>query len=209
MSSTVDKYKNINDDNKGGFTLTNLDEMSNPIKIKRGYIRGVMNHADGREEVFETHVDGEIMNLIVNRASLLVSQLMKGETPGGVSYLAVGTGYGSGGTLQNPISPSITDTLLETELTRNAVSISYYDTAHAESDTIWQDMGGSIIRTNKLLISCTFTELQAVGALTEMGLFGGSGAASANGGNMINRKTFAVWNKPNNATLTWAWILVF
>jgi len=189
----------------GGIQL--MDKEQTIPSVKYGYILGELKHDDGRIETFEQHVDGDIMNLIVNRASLLVAQLMKdGTAGGGITYLAVGTGYGSGsgGTLQSPSSPLVGNIALENELTRKAVTVTYYDGAHAEPDTIYDST-----RTNKLQIVCTFTNAEAVGALTEMALFGGTGASARDGGTIINRRTFPVWNKPNNASLTWTWILVF
>lgn len=187
----------------------NFTEKEHPYGIKKGEILGEMVHADGRVERFHSHVGQDdlnefVQNLIVDRASILMAQHMKGDNVPGITHLAVGTGVGNGNT-QAPQQAVSTATRLRQELFRKAVQLSYYDPTNSQGSTIVDGAG----RTNVLDITVEFAESEAVGALTEMGLFGGTGASGANGGDMVNFKTFPVWNKPNNATLRWTWRLTF
>lgn len=165
-------------------------------RIRRGVIIGEMIHEDGRVETFQDD------NLIVDSSALLMAQLMKGEQVPGVTHVAVGTGYGQaqGGTQQNPAPATPGMTKLENEIFRKAATVTFNTSEATVTDGT---------RTNVLEVVVEFGQGEAVGALTEMGLFGGSGASSKDGGTMINAKRFSVWNKPDNATLKWTWRLIF
>lgn len=162
-----------------------------------GEIFAVMTYPDGRTE--KKH----FKNLIVNDCALLISELLKSNgSVAGISHLAIGQGVGTG-SLQLPTDPALTDHVLGDELFRKAVSISY----NTDVDTITDGT-----RTNVLDITCTFgvdepnpTEPATSSTLTEMGLFGGTGASSKDGGTMVNMKRFSVWNKPADALLTLTW----
>lgn len=186
-----------------------MQDIESTYGIKKGEILGVLTHADGTEETFHQHIDPAslsafVKNLIVDRASILMAQHMKGDSVPGITYLAVGTGTGTG-TTQNPQSAVSTANKLRSELTRKLVQIAYYDTNNATGTTLTDGQG----RSNILDISVTFNENEAVGALTEMGLFGGNATAAKDSGDMVNFKTFAVWNKPASSTLAWKWRLTF
>lgn len=179
----------------------------------------------------------EIKNLIVNDASkfmamrmapgktngkMIGSNYQKGECDGefdtiGLQYLAVGVGIlvkpgedydekennvnTSEWDLQNPPMEQLTDSQLRGELFRKKFT-----------DWKFIDSTGNISEnaTNILLLSTTFLEGEAVGPLTEMGLYGGSSAQDdKNTGIMFNYKTFKVWNKPQDSRLTIVWRLTF
>lgn len=179
----------------------------------------------------------QIKNLIVNEASrFMAARMAPGATNGkmhgsnyepgrtdgefescGLKYLAVGVGILKDQTkpydeqknpvdtdnwdLQNPPAEKLTVTQLEGEYYRKLFT-----------DWKFIDSTGNISEkaTNVLLLSTTFLESEAVGPLTEMGLFGGVTATNTkNSGLMFNYKTFKVWNKENDARLTVVWRLTF
>jgi len=164
------------------------------VFLASGEIFATMKHKDGTEE--KRHWN----NVIVDVASELMAELMK-ENSGvqGIMTLAVGTGA-VGWDLQNPPPATAAQTQLEAELTRKTFD-----------STNYVDGSGNptVTRTNIVDYITTFTETEAVGALVEMGLFGGTGSTSPNSGTQVNYHTFAVWNKPNTSTLTIVWRLTF
>ena len=165
---------------------------------------------------------GSFKNVVTKDASILVARLLKSPaTPNvsepsfGVFALAVGTGDVGWDPL-NPPAATITQRSLYNELARKQITV---------SDFI--DGGGSIsgIPTNVVDFTTTFSEAEAVGALTEMGLLGGDVDTNMavlnpilppNGTYdptvdvvgkdiLVNYKTFPVINKPATSTLTWTW----
>lgn len=142
-------------------------------------------------------IDYSHSNIIVNSASVLISRLLKdsGEPTAGISYLAVGTG-GIGWNLQDPPAPTTSATTLTGELERKAIGVN--DTNFIDPDT--GDPVGTA--TNIVDYSVTFSESEAVGALVEMGMFGGDATVALNTGTMVNWRTFPVINKTNSMTLT-------
>lgn len=182
----------------------------------------------------------EVKNLIVNSASTFMATRMapgatngvlneqKGYEPGrvgdddeyetvGLKYLAVGVGilideskeYIEGQNdvdtnrwpLQNPPSEKLIDNKLKGEIERKKFTDWKFVTSNGDI---------SNEATNILLLSTTFLESEAIGPLTEMGLFGGASASnSKDTGVMFNYKTFKVWNKPSDARLTISWRLTF
>lgn len=142
-------------------------------------------------------VDYSHGNIIVNSASVLIARLLKDNTEpsAGISYLAVGTGDVNW-SLQDPPAPTTSATTLTGELERKAISVN--DTSFIDPDT-----GDPVTTaTNIVDYSVTFSEAEAVGALVEMGLFGGDATAALDSGTMINWRTFPVINKTNSMTLT-------
>lgn len=136
-------------------------------------------------------------NIIVNTASVLLARLLKdnSEPDAGISYLAVGTGA-SGWNLQNPPQPTNTQTQLENEIARKAFTTE--DVSFIDPDT-----GDPVTTpTNVLDFTMTFAETEAVGALVEMGLFGGDATDLADSGTQINYRIFPVINKTSSMTLT-------
>ena len=153
------------------------------------------------KDIFQERV---MKNLIVDKASILIAKRMAPGVVGsswgaGINYLEVGTGVGTG-TQQAPQAETSAATALRTALARKAI-------------TAWTclDTGGNATasETNIIQLSTTFNETEAVGALTEMGLFGGDASATPGTGYMFNFKTFSVWNKQNVMKLTIAWNITF
>ena len=181
---------------------------------------------EGAEEIIDTK---ETKNLIVNSASKLMAYRMApmqiSETGTdvtdlqgilGLQYLAVGVGILKDPTkpydkVNNPVDSAawdildppeaqLTDIKLVGEIARKPfTSWSFVD----ENDQV------SEIPTNILKLVTTFTESEAVGPLTEMGLFGGNATEEKDSGYMFNRKSFEIWSKNSDSRLTISWRLSF
>lgn len=166
--------------------------------LLKGDIFMTMKHKDGTVEKREMH------NVIVDDASLLMAQLMK-ENSGvpGIMALAIGTGD-IGWDLQNPPIATAAEHTLVNEIFR-AYSPTGFTSTYIDPGTLLP----TLTRTNIVDYEATFGETEAVGTLVEMGLFGGTGYAVANGGTMINAHNFPVWNKPSTSSLVVVWRLTF
>lgn len=169
---------------------------------------------------------GHRKNVVVKDASLLLARFLKGTgtsnpnqcEPGfGVFALAVGTGD-AGWNVLNPPAGTNTQRSLFNEIARKQIASTNYITADG---TI------SGVPTNVVDFTTTFSESEAVGALTEMGLIGGDMSTNmsvrnpilpANGtfdptenvvgkDTLINYITFPVISKPATSTLSWTWRL--
>lgn len=182
--------------------MKNTDEFKQPT----GYI-GMILHKGGEwnAQTQSLTPDAEIIekvefkNLIVNSASTLMAQRMAPSaststtTAGdfianGLQYLAVGTGVQETGTTgydyMNPQPAAVTNTKLRSELYRKGfTSWSFIDPSTGNTVST---------ATNILQVVTTFLESEAVGALVEMGLFGGNATTTKDTGFMFNYKTFAV-----------------
>lgn len=171
---------------------------------------------------------GHLKNVVVRDASILLARFMKGtgtsnanqcEPSFGVYALMVGTGDVGWNPLAPPAATN-TQRSLYNELARKAIASTSYIT---EGGTI------SGVPTNVVDFTTTFSESEAVGALTEMGLCGGDLSTNmatrnpilpANGtfdptvnvvgkDMLINYVTFPAISKPANSTLSWTWRLTF
>jgi hypothetical protein len=136
-------------------------------------------------------------NIIVNSASILIARLLKdnNEPDAGISYLAVGTGA-AGWNLQNPPQPTVSQTTLNSEISRKAFTtadVYFIDPETGDPTTV---------PTGVVDFSMTFAETEAVGPLVEMGLFGGDASDLKDSGTEVNYRTFPVINKTNSMTLT-------
>jgi len=187
-----------------------------------------------RGEVFWTlrdvrtgeETNGHLKNVVTMDASILIARLMRNsasphvsEPNFGVYALAVGSGD-VGWNLQNPPPATTTQRSLYSEIGRKAVaSSSFIDSNGAVSG----------IPTAVIDITTVFSESEAVGPITEMGLLGGdistnmnvsSPVLPSNGAydptvnlvgldTLINYLTFPVINKPPTSTLSWVWRLSF
>jgi hypothetical protein len=197
---------------------------------------GEYNEETGKIEEGKVIAKREVDNLIVDKASeLMACRLAPGSAtgsidngansgtflPDGLQYLSVGVGIlndpqrlydsvenpvdTSQWDFQNPPEETLDTIKLQGEIFRKEfTSWSFVDVDGVESNT----------PTNILKLVTTFYEDEAVGPLTEMGLFGGEADAWNNGagqdtGYMFNYKTFPVWNKPADARLTITWKLTF
>jgi hypothetical protein len=173
----------------GGFGL----KFQEDLKGLHGEYWIQLRDAETGELISDVHGN----NLIVNTASVLISRLLKdnNEPDAGISYLAVGTG-GSGWNLQNPPQPTVTQTVLESEIARKAFTTN--DVSFVDPDT-----GDHVsYPTNVVDYTATFAETEAVGPLVEMSLFGGDATDLPDSGTMVNYRTFPVINKTNSMTLT-------
>lgn len=174
----------------------------------------------------ELQASGHKKNIVTLDASILIARLMKSppipnlsEPKFGVFALALGTGNISWDPM-NPPSATNTQRSLYNELARKQISVSSF---------IDGDGAMSGIPTHVVDFTTTFSEAEAVGPLTEMGLLGGdvdTNMAITNpilppngiydptvdvvGKDMlVNYLTFQVINKPATSTLTWTWRLTF
>jgi hypothetical protein len=171
---------------------------------------------------------GHHKNVVVLDASILLARLMKGTgvpTPNisepafGIYALAVGTGDPGWDPL-NPPPANVNQRSLWNELGRKTIQ-----------STSFIDSVGSIsaVPTSTVDFTTTFSESEAVGPLTEMGLLGGDISTNMmitnpvlppNGiydptenlvgkDTLVNYITFPVINKPPTSTLSWVWRLKF
>lgn len=171
---------------------------------------------------------GHIDNVVTLDAGVLLATFMKGTGTSlpnqcvpsfGVYALAVGTGDAGWDPLNPPAGNNLQRSLYN-ELARKAV---------ASTDFI--DDGGNIsaVRTHIVDFTTTFSESEAVGTLTEMGLLGGdvdtnmairNPVLPPNGtydptvdtsgkDTLVNYVTFPAITKPPTSTLSWCWRLTF
>ncbi len=159
---------------------------------KQGYF--ILPKSDVAQEM-------HLKNLIVSKASVLMAKRMRPGTSwgAGITHLEVGTGVGSG-TLQAPQTETVAQTALRTPLARKGVdSWTYLDVSGNPTTS----------ETHVMQLTTTFNETDAVGAIVEMGLFGGDATNTVGSGYMFNYKTFPVWNKQDTMKLTIVWKLTF
>lgn len=171
---------------------------------------------------------GHRKNVVTLDASILLARLMKGtgtptvhvtEPNFGIFALAVGTGDPN----WDPLSPppaTVTQRGLWNELGRKTVQ----STAFVDGDGVI-----SSVPTSTVDFITTFSESEAVGPLTEMGLLGGDISTNMSVVNpvlppngpydpafnlvgkdtLVNYITFPVISKPATSTLQWVWRLHF
>lgn len=178
---------------------------------------------DGAKKIQDS---GHFRNVVTLDASILVTRLMKSpptqnvsEPSFGVFALAVGTGD-VGWDTSNPPEATITQRSLYNELARKQISSSNFVSASGAV---------SGIPTHVVDFTTTFSESEAVGPLTEMGLLGADISTNMAITNpilppnglyddtvdvsgkdcLINYKTFPVMTKPATSTLQWTWRLTF
>lgn len=175
--------------------MNSIEKFKTPSGFIGMYLHkgGVWNLETGTVEGGELIDKQEMPNLIVNKASVLMAQrLAPGSSMGlntgsfiadGLQYLAVGTGNWTD--LQTPVDPQLSDSKLKNELFRKE----FTDWSFLNADG-----SKSAGATNILQLVTTFENNEAVGALVEMGLYGGNASASKDSGHMFNYKTFKVWN---------------
>lgn len=197
----------------------NTDEFKKPT----GYI-GMFLHKGGKwdNETQALTPDAEIIkeqefkNTIVTSASyLMAGRMAPGSTINGntgnfiergLQCLAVGTLVADPTTLtvqelMNPAGASGDESKLKYEIFRKEfTSWTFIDPATGSPTST---------ATNILQVVTTFQEHEAVGALTEMGIFGGDVTGAKDSGIMFNYKTFGVWSKPSDARLTITWKITF
>ena len=203
------------------YALANLMRDEYPRERMRGECFWVL-----RDTTTGKETRGHVKNVVTLDASILLATFMKGTgaatpTPNvcvpnfGILALGVGTGDVSWNPMSPP-PPTQTQRSLFNELARKQVA-----------STSFIDEEGSIsgVRTHIVDFTTTFTESEAVGPLTEMGLLGGdidpvmlnrNPILPPNGPYdptvdttrkdiLINYVTFGAINKPMNSTLSWTW----
>ena len=196
-------------------------------KYERGLCKGEIfwEMRDGRTGALQA--GGHLTNVVTLDASILIARLMKSATSTahqsepsfGVLALAVGTGD-VGWNTNNPPPGTNTQRSLFNEIARKQIATASFVNAVGQV---------SAIPTNIIDLSTTFSESEAVGGLTEMGLVGGdistnmavrNPALPPNGtydptlnlvglDTLVNYVTFPVINKPATSTLSWTWRLTF
>ncbi len=169
---------------------------------------------------------GHIQNVVVRDASILLARLAKSsasahvsEPSYGIFALAVGTGNTSWDPL-NPPPATNTQRSLWNEIGRKAIQ----STSFVDGDGVV-----SAIPTDVVDFTTTFSESEAVGPLTEMGLLGGDISSNMAVRNpvlppnglydptvnvvgkeqLVNFVTFAAISKPATSTLSWVWRIHF
>lgn len=158
------------------------------IKVT-GKITDVITHLDtGEVEVKEGH------NLVVTSFTSLVMALL-GKTSGykGLSYWAVGSGLSSWDT--TPVSPTLNETTLTSELGRKVINA---------SDCSFQKADGSISTTptNILCVSVNFGANDCNGIWREFGLFGGNATTALNSGILIDKRHHEVITKADTMAIS-------
>lgn len=184
---------------------------------------GEYDKETGKIKGGEVIAEKEVKNLIVDKASVLMAcRLAPGSHTGtndsgadtgtflldGLQFLAVGVGILKNTALPydritNPVDTAQWD--LQNPPTETLDTIKLRGEIFRKEFTSWTfvDVTGNDVSTptNVLKLVTTFYETEAVGPLTEMGLFGGNAndwnnAVGKDSGYMFNYKTFPVWNKP-------------
>lgn len=118
----------------------------------------------------------KINNLVVTAGKELVAANLQGGTVNPINYMALGTG-----TTDSQADP--TDTALETEIDRNALT------------TAGGSVSGAVVT-----YEATWVPGDGTGAITEAGLF-----TTETGGTMLARTIFPVVNKGPDDTITVVW----
>jgi hypothetical protein len=185
----------------GVVTIMEHKEPLNFVWINKETGQGYYEVPKWHERLFTPFKYKRVKNLIVNRASLLMAKRMApGASWGaGITHIEVGTGVGTG-TTQAPQAEEVAQTALRVPLTRKAL-------------TTWTfiDAGGNptASETGIIEFSVNFGAEEAIGALVEMGLFGGNATVTNGTGYMFNYKVFSVWNKQSGMQLTITWRITF
>lgn len=138
----------------------------------------------GRVHILLKNPDGSIKdeetidNLVVTTGRYHIADQLSSLTAAAMSHMAIGTGT---------TAADATDTALETELDRNALT---------------SKTQGSSTDANKVTYICEWAAGDGTGAITEAGIFN-----SASAGDMLCRTVFAVKNKASGDSLTMTWVL--
>ena len=141
--------------------------------IITGRVDIVLRGPDGRVKARE-----RVDNLVVSAGRQHIADQMAERDQAAMSHMAIGTGT---------TPTTATDTALQTELDRNALS----STAQGTGDD-----------ANKVTYVADWAAGDGTGAITEAGIFN-----SASAGTMLCRTVFGVKNKGAGDTLTLTWVL--
>jgi hypothetical protein len=138
-----------------------------------GEVEIALRGPDGRVKARE-----KTTNLVVTAGRNHIADQMAEQDEAGMSHMAIGTGT---------TAVDATDTALETELDRNALS---------------STTQGTGTDANKVTYVGDWAAGDGTGAITEAGIFN-----SASAGTMLCRTVFSVKNKGAGDTLTLTWVL--
>ena len=135
-------------------------------------------------------------NIVPDIVGTLMARLAKDPTDpaGGFTFLAVGTGDPG----WDPNNPDVEDpaaTTLVTEIDRKAFAQAYFVDPATGNPTVTP--------TNIVDFLGTFGPNEGVGALTELGVFGGDASSTTDSGTLVSVIHFPVKNKTAPETMTW------
>lgn len=153
-------------------TAQTANEAPAAVKMK-GRLHIEVKGPDGAVKDEET-----VDNLVVTTGRNHIADQLAGLTAAAMSHMAIGTGS---------TAADATDTALETELDRNALT---------------SKTQGTGTDANKVTYIAEWAAGDGTGAITEAGIFN-----SASAGDMLCRTVFAVKNKASGDSLTMTWVL--
>lgn len=149
-------------------------------------------------------------NVRMRNAVLLIAERMISTNPS-ITHLALGNGLGNG-TLALPQAADTERSTMRSEFNRVPItSIAFDDLTNDQGDTYSDG-----VRTNRLLITTEVPLEECSEQITEVALFGGTGASATDGGTIFAWSTFPVIDNrlggddptaPND--LTFSWVLKF
>lgn len=149
----------------------------------------------------ELDLSGEVTrgeNAKAVNASVLLARIFKETAGRAITHLAVGTGPGAYDISDPP--EVVTNTRLVGELARTPILFTNY--VDGSGDVTLEN-------TNTVDLTFSFGFSEAVGTLVEMGMFGGPGADTTNGGLITNYKVFLPFAKPSDRIMYVVWRLRF
>ena len=129
-------------------------------------------------------------NVIVDSIAKLITALLKAHAGySAISYWAIGSGS-AGWDISNPPLASVSDVKLVNEFARKAIPT---------ANIVWVD-GSNVVSatpTNRLRVTLTFADTDAVGTWREFGLYGGTATTTKDSGILVNHKNHGVLVKTN------------
>lgn len=149
----------------------------------------------------------ESSNLVVDKCSVLLAQLMSMKNTNGIQYWAIGSGSAAWdeqwGT-PSPPTPSASTVKLVNEIYRKAITSS--DIKYVDSEgTEYPDT----TPTNMIKITIVVGESEGNGDWREFGLFGGGATATRDSGLMIDHKIHKILSKTSEISVTRSIVLEF
>lgn len=124
--------------------------------------------------------------------------LQNDEPGGGLLYAGVGSGDGSWDPL-NPPAPTGNETGMVSEFFRKSWSAAYFVDEFGTPQTVAAAIAANL---NTVDFEVSFSEGEAVGLITELGIWGGDATATLGSGSLCDYETIAGIPKPANATLS-------
>lgn len=167
MESTINTNDQLSTGQKIGVPGVNI--------LATGHVSIALKGPDGTIKDWQT-----VNNLVVTAGRYHIADQMADQGEAGMSHMAIGTGT---------TAAAPTDTALETEIDRNALT------------SVTQ---GNDTDANKVTYIGDWAAGDGTGAITEAAIFN-----SAAAGTMLCRTVFEVKNKGAGDTLTLTWVLTF